>query len=195
MVDPLLLAMVLFHLSVPPPSVVHHVLLAVSWPPNSSEGSTETAMSANGLSRSRSASASVIADHGTLTQTLPLLSAARRIFCICGALAWRARVGRRRGARSLGRAACVNTLEHAWTRGTKGGRPRPAGGECRRSSGCAAQRWWMRSSSGQRPRNDSIHRRGQNHNYISAGMRNKPAARGGPRSLLHLSVSFQQACP
>ncbi len=37
---------------------------------------------------------------------------------------------------------------------------------------------------------DSIHRRGpQNHSNINTGVRRKPAARGGPRSLLHVSVS------
>eukprot|EP01043_Picozoa_sp_COSAG02_P044850 COSAG02_NODE_4044_length_5865_cov_133.321367_3_plen_80_part_00 len=37
---------------------------------------------------------------------------------------------------------------------------------------------------------DSIHRRVRNHTNINTGMRKKPAARGGPRSLLHLSVQF-----
>eukprot|EP01043_Picozoa_sp_COSAG02_P073749 COSAG02_NODE_14472_length_1267_cov_22.080479_1_plen_97_part_00 len=35
---------------------------------------------------------------------------------------------------------------------------------------------------------NSIHRWGQSHTNLNTAVRNKPAARGGPRSPLHLSV-------
>jgi hypothetical protein len=59
---------------------------------------------------------------------------------------------------------------------------------------CARPRWLWPASfsvsvSRHRLAQDAIHRRGQNQPNINTGVRKQPAARGGPRSVLHLSAS------